>query len=101
LDVSGSVNATAIATGGTTAKQIDCGKVVGINTGAWVSFHFTFINVPIVIVNPIGAWTTNLITSTANGITTTGFTFYGTVGFNGTTTESANNGNDINWIAIG
>ena len=74
LDVSGSVNANAIAVGGySTARQFDCGSGSYTN-GTSVAFNFTFANTPTVFIsitdNPGSTAATNyLITYNAYNIT--------------------------------
>ena len=100
-DVSGSVNATAIATGGSSAKQFDCGNGTYTN-GASVSFNFTFTNAPkVVILLNVNPGSTDLYSCNAYNITTTGFTL---AAHNINTTFSqiyAVVSTQMNWIAVG
>lgn len=89
----------AIATGGySTARQFDCGALSVSGTSTYVSFNFTFTNIPKVVVNiAYNLSTTYVIVYTAYNVTTTGFTTSGRF-WNG----SFGIANDpITWIAIG
>ena len=96
------MNATAIATGGGSAKQMDCGSVtIPSNGTCTVNFNFTFTNVPKVVCTMSEDWQLGLIPGVSVfTITTTSFKvnayYMNTVGAIGWA-----NGNHLTWIAIG
>ena len=98
MDVSGSVNATSIATGGSTAKQFDCGTLTPGSSGTNVSYNFIFTNIPSVVCcsNNAGGGVI-LETYFAYNITKTGFTCKGSY-YNGSMGVA---GSPITWIAVG
>jgi len=98
LDVSGSVNATAIATGGVGAKQFDCGTLTVSSGGSSVSFHFTFSNIPVVVVSVGYTLAGYIFSYSASSITKTGFTVSGEW-YSGGTFGAASD--PVSWIAIG
>ena len=101
LDVSGSVNATAIVAGGSTAKQIDCGSLTVASAGSSVSFNFTFVNAPKVMCTMGSLASPNTVTTyMAYNITTTGFTLKGFY-YYAPGPAYGNAADIVNWIAIG
>jgi len=97
------VNATSLVVGGSTAKQIDCGSG-SYGNGSSVSFHFTFNNVPNVVVMASAATTwapSYLVAFNAGSITTTGFTVSAAILSSGSSTISTFGSSPISWIAIG
>ena len=106
LDVSGSVNAMAIATGGSTAKQMDCGTTSSTSGpgNISVSFNFTFTNIPKVVATAYYGGSGYMFVCYITGVTTTGFTglIYqlqqSTTSITGAIQTS---GVGIQWIAIG
>ena len=101
LDVSGSVNATGLSVGGSSAMQIDCGSAA-YASGAAISFHFTFNNVPKVFVQLNGQWAnTYFIGANPYNITNSGClisTYY--LG-SGNNTIYSMTGAIYSWFAIG
>ena len=100
LDVSGSVNASGIIVGGSTAKQIDCGSIV-CQHGDTISFHFSFTHIPVVVCVPSDNWgNTTIIICTPFQISTSAFKCNITY-ITGTGGTVGTSGAVINWIAIG
>ena len=93
------MNANAIATGGSTAKQFDCGTLTlssGIGT---FNFNFAFNNIPIVVATTTAYGSTYVYSVSVTAISKTGATLKCNI------TDSATVwvvGNDVvKWIAIG
>ena len=104
LDVSGSVNASSIVVGGSTAKQIDCGysSYSGGATSITINFNFTFINAPkVVATNFYANETTQVWAFFVESITTTGFTANYTYVNGGSSAVQSTYIFPFNWIAIG
>ena len=100
LDVSGSVNATSIVVGGSTAKQIDCGSFTCNGTSQTISFNFTFANIPVVIIQEATSTSAHVFSPAVTNRTTTNFTCKITYWYNSTTYGFAS-GDTIYYIAIG
>ena len=101
LDVSGSVNATGIAVGGSVAKQIDCGYSSGVGSATiTVNFNFTFTNVPKVVATLLWSHENQMYSLVVMSVSTTGFTAYSNVVNSGSSSVGAY-GLPFNWIAIG
>ena len=93
------MNANAIAIGGSTAKQFDCGSGTTTNGVATVTFNITFTNIPHVVANATGVSLTNLVFGChTTSVTTTGCTVYMTYFYSGAVNLA---GNAFSWIAIG
>ena len=102
LDVSGSVNATSIATGGSTAKQFDCGSATLSSGATTVNFNFTFANAPKVICMQTTNWGSGVIAAcTVFGISTTSFQVNGVYCSSGSSTVNYTGGAGFVWIAVG
>ena len=102
LDVSGSVNASSIVVGGSTAKQIDCGYVANpSNTYVFtISFNFTFTNVPHVVASTTFNNTGYIFAVTITTVTTTSFSGNVSQLASGSSTITTS-GSGIQWIAVG
>jgi len=100
LDVSGSVNATSIATGGSTAKQFDCGTSSFSSGSKTISFAFTFTHTPIVVAGITASYASAIIyVCNVTSVTTTGFTVYASLLVNNT--YSTTSSDNFSWIAVG
>ena len=95
------MNATAIATGGSTAKQFDSGTLLVSGTGSSVTFNFTFINNPIVVCSIASTVSPNTITTYGTySVTKSGFSIRGYYFYQPTNTAGSA-GDTVNWVAIG
>jgi len=100
LDVSGSVNCAAIATGGSSAKQFDSGSATLSSGIITIAFNFTFNNIPHVVANTTYFSAGNVFSVSITSVSTTGATIKVTYSFQNTSYGLA--GNDvIQWIAVG
>ena len=101
LDVSGSVSATSIATGGSTAKQFDCGSG-SYGPGTVISFNFTFSNTPTVFISSTGNQSTSYYFGfNPYSITKTGFTLASIYFTTNSSTINYNSAVGLCWFAFG
>ena len=99
------MNANAIATGGGSAKQIDCGyssTLSGGNSGlVTIYFNFTFTNVPNVVTSIAYYYTQQMYTVAVTATTKSSFTVQIAYLSNGSSTVYNTWLFPFNWIAVG
>ena len=99
--VGGSVHATSIAAGGSSAKQFDCGTIT-VSAGTFtIPFHFSFLRVPTVVATPVSGDSGYIFAAQINSASTTGFTGMLNQLHTGSSTVSAPTTIGMNWIAVG